>query len=241
MKKHFFRFLILFSLVINISCVSKPLPIPGDRGRTIRTIYIEYRNRGNKYFSLEEYKNASEYYKLAMQNRKIYWACYYKLALCYVYSSDWTNAELMYKSMLKRDPENSSLQASLAYIYSMNGNVSQAIKLYSQMLQVQPNNESYLQNYLILILSDKKYFKKYRTSFEEVYERMNEFYPENSKLNRITEKYKELADIKESSEESSESAESSETAEGEETAENEEVENEDISGSEPYLPEDIQQ
>ena len=120
----------------------------------------------------------------------------------------------------------------------MNGKVSQAIKLYSQMLQVQPNNESYLQNYLILILSDKKYFKKYRTSFEEVYERMNEFYPENSKLNRITEKYKELADIKESSEES---AESSESAEGEEAAENEEVENEDVSGSEPYLPEDIQQ
>ena len=185
-----------FALFMFSACVSKPLPIPGDTGRTIRNIYVEYMNIANTYMKLEDYKSASDYYKLAMQNHKIYWACYYKLALCYVYSSDWTNAEPMYKNMLKRDPENASLQASLAYIYSMNGNVKRALKIYKKLLQEQPDNESYLENYLVLILSDKKIFKRNRIEFEEALDRMNETYPENAKLTKITEKYKEYTEVK---------------------------------------------
>ncbi len=197
MKRFILPAMIIFSLFTSLGCVSKPIPIPGDSPRTIRNIYIEYMNIGNTFFKLEDYKSAAENYKLAMHNKKIYWACYYKLALCYVYTSSWANAESMYKQMLKRDPDNSSLKASLAYIYSMNGNVLKAIKMYASFLEEQPENESYLENYLVLILSEKKYFKKYRTAFEEKLEKLNEVNPENKNLTKITEKYKELAEIKE--------------------------------------------
>ena len=190
------RFLaVLSAFFLFASCTSKPVPIPGDFARAVRNIHLEYMNIADTYMRLEEYKNAAEYYTLAMQNQKIYWACYYKLALCYVYSSDYINAEKMFKEMLGRDPDNASLQASLAYIYSVNGNVRRAIRMYSQLLASQPDNEQYQENYLILVLSDKKFFKKYRADFETVLARMGESYPENKNLAKITEKYKEFAEI----------------------------------------------
>jgi tetratricopeptide (TPR) repeat protein len=230
MKKSILPILILLSLFCSFSCTSKPVPIPGDSAKVIRNIYVEYMNIANTYLKLEEYKSAAEYYKLAMQNRKLYWACYYKLALCYVYSSDWINAEPMYQAMLKRDPENSTLKASLAYIYSMNGRVGKAVKIYQELLASQPDNESFLENYLIITLSDKRYFKKYRTSVDEAYSKMNETYPENSQLKKITEKYKELAGIKDEEiedvddSEESEDLENAENTDGSETSDNSELE-----------------
>ena len=219
MKKLFYTICFSFILIFS-ACVSKPLPIPGDTSRTINNIYIEYMNIADTYMKLENYKNAADYYKLAMQNRKLYWACYYKLALCYVYTSDWKSAEPMYSTMLKRDSENASLKASLAYIYSMNGNLKKSIKLYDDLLESQPDNEAYLSNYLIILLSDEKTFNKYKNNFEEIYAKLNEFYPDNSNLKKITEKYEEFTETEEEAE-SEEDAEENSDIEASESEENE--------------------
>lgn len=197
MKRKLPLILLSISLFSFYSCSSKPIPVPGDTTRVIRNIYIEYMNIAETYLKLKEYKSAAEYYKLAMQNHRLYWACYYKLAMCYVYSSDWANAEPMYKAMLKRDPDNSSLKASMAYIYSMNGQQKKAVKLYLNLLEEQENNEAYLENFLIITLSDKRYFKKYRPIVDEAFNKMTESYSENSQYKKIKDKYNELAEIKE--------------------------------------------
>ena len=188
MKKNelFFKSCIFSTLFFNIflilSCVSKPIPIPGESKILIENIYFEYLNIADKYFELEDYNNAAKYYKLAMENKNLYWQSYYKLAKCYALLSDWKNALPMFEKLLERDKDNHSIKASLAYIYSMQGDTKKAIEIYKKLLEEDSLNEKYLENYLAVLLSSKDSFVENQEEIEKIYEQIETNFQNNTNL-----------------------------------------------------------
>lgn len=143
------------ALILFTSCVSKPVPVPGDYQKTKENMYNEYMVIADAYFELEKYDKAINYYKLCMEKRNLYWAAYYKLAKCYALLSNWDEAMPMYKTIIKRDSENDSIKSSIAYIYAMQGDTKTALKMYNELIQEHPENQEYLENYIaIQILSE---------------------------------------------------------------------------------------
>ena len=185
-NKILFSKLCFFSILINIflisGCVSKPVPIPGEKNIHIQNIYIEYSNIADKYFELEDYQNAAKYYKLSMENKNLYWQSYYKLAKCYALLSDWKNALPMFEKLLERDKDNHSIKASLAYIYSMQGDTKKAIEIYKKLLEEDSLNEKYLENYLAVLLSSKDSFVENQEEIEKIYEQIETNFPNNTNL-----------------------------------------------------------
>ena len=185
-NKILFSKLCFFSILINIflisGCVSKPVPIPGEKNIHIQNIYIEYSNIADKYFELEDYQNAAKYYKLSMENKNLYWQSYYKLAKCYALLSDWKNALPMFEKLLERDKDNHSIKASLAYIYSMQGDTKKAIEIYKKLLEEDSLNEKYLENYLAVLLSSKDSFVENQEEIEKIYEQIETNFPDNTNL-----------------------------------------------------------
>ena len=185
-NKILFSKVCFFSILINIflisGCVSKPVPIPGEKNIHIQNIYIEYSNIADKYFELEDYNNAAKYYKLAMENKNLYWQSYYKLAKTYALLSDWKNALPMFEKLLERDNDNHSIKASLAYIYSMQGDTKKAIEIYKKLLEEDSLNEKYLENYLAVLLSSKDSFVENQEEIEKIYEQIETNFPNNTNL-----------------------------------------------------------
>ena len=188
MKKNelFFRScifsILFFNIFLILSCVSKPIPIPGESKILIENIYFEYLNIADKYFELEDYNNAAKYYKLAMENKNFYWQSYYKLAKTYALLSDWKNALLMFEKLLERDKDNHSIKASLAYIYSMQGDTKKAIEIYKKLLEEDSLNEKYIENYLAVLLSSKDSFVENQEEIEKIYEQIETNFPNNTNL-----------------------------------------------------------
>ena len=174
-----FAALITFSF---ISCSSNKFafPIPGENATAITNIYAEYLNIADIYFSLEKFDKAETYYKAAMGNKDIYWHAFYKLAKCYAYQSKWGDAQAAYETMLKRDPENISLQSSIAYIYAMNGNTEKSINMYCELLEKSPDQSELLENYIcVLLAADKK------EEAGEQYNLLKEKFPESKRLEEL--------------------------------------------------------
>lgn len=188
MKKNEFFFkscifsILFFNIFLILSCVSKPIPIPGESKILIENIYFEYLNIADKYFELEDYNNAAKYYKLAMENKNLYWQSYYKLAKTYALLSDWKNALPMFEKLLERDKDNHSIKASLAYIYSMQGDTKKAIEIYKKLLEEDSLNEKYLENYLAVLLSSKDSFVENQEEIEKIYEQIETNFPNNTNL-----------------------------------------------------------
>lgn len=185
-NKILFSKVCFFSILINIflisGCVSKSVPIPGEKNIHIQNIYIEYSNIADKYFELEDYQNAAKYYKLSMENKNLYWQSYYKLAKCYALLSDWKNALPMFEKLLKRDKDNHSIKASLAYIYAMQGDTKNALDIYKELLEEDSLNEKYLENYLAVLLSSKDSFVENQEEIEKIYEQIETNFPDNTNL-----------------------------------------------------------
>ena len=171
-----------FNIFLILSCVSKPIPILGESKILIENIYFEYLNIADKYFELEDYNNAAKYYKLAMENKNLYWQSYYKLAKTYALLSDWKNALPMFEKLLERDKDNHSIKASLAYIYSMQGDTKKAIEIYKKLLEEDSLNEKYLENYLAVLLSSKDSFVENQEEIEKIYEQIETNFPNNTNL-----------------------------------------------------------
>jgi len=150
-------FLFAASSIFFISCLSKPIPIAGEKKMAINNIYVEYMNIADIYYSLEKYDKALEYYKLAMQNSKLYWASYYKTAKVYAIQSNWDSALPMYRRLLRRDPDNDSLKASLAYIYAMTGKLTKAERAYKELIYLQPDSRDYIENLTAVYFAKKQY------------------------------------------------------------------------------------
>ena len=174
--------ILFFNIFLILSCVSKPIPIPGESKILIENIYFEYLNIADKYFELEDYNNAAKYYKLAMENKNLYWQSYYKLAKTYALLSDWKNALPMFEKLLERDKDNHSIKASLAYIYSMQGDTKKAIEIYIKLLEEDSLNEKYLENYLAVLLSSKDSFLENQEEIEKIYEQIETNFPNNTNL-----------------------------------------------------------
>jgi len=154
MKKNIISFLLSITFFIFISCKTTDL-IPGSNRIKIQNIYNEYLNIANVYYELEKFDKAIEYYTLAMDSKELYWACYYKLAQCSALTSKWSQAEEHYVVLQKRDPENSSIKASLAYIKAMGGNVEESKKMYQELIHEHPENQLYLENYIAILFLEK--------------------------------------------------------------------------------------
>lgn len=164
-----------------ISCATSLATIPGSKTKQIENVYVEYLNIADIYFSLEKYDKAETYYTYALSNKKIYWDAYYKLAKTYVLQKNWQNAEQSYKELLKRDSENSSIKASLAYVYAMNGNFPASIELYEDLLKTQSDDQTYLENYLSILIQDKR--------AEKATEVLNDYltkFPESKNIEKFT-------------------------------------------------------
>ena len=174
--------ILFFNIFLILSCVSKPIPIPGESKILIENIYFEYLNIADKYFELEDYNNSAKYYKLAMENKNLYWQSYYKLAKTYALLSDWKNALPMFEKLLERDKDNHSIKASLAYIYSMQGDTKKAIEIYKKLLEEDSLNEKYLENYLAVLLSSKDSFVENQEEIEKIYEQIETNFPNNTNL-----------------------------------------------------------
>ena len=174
--------ILFFNIFLILSCVSKPIPIPGESKILIENIYFEYLNIADKYFELEDYNNSAKYYKLAMENKNLYWQSYYKLAKTYALLSDWKNALPMFEKLLERDKDNHSIKASLAYIYSMQGDTKKAIEIYKKLLEEDSLNEKYLENYLAVLLSSKDSFLENQEEIEKIYEQIETNFPNNTNL-----------------------------------------------------------
>ena len=153
------KLLILAACVLFFSCVSKPVPIPGDKKMSVNNIYAEYMNIADIYYSLEKYDKALQYYKMSMQNSKFYWAAYYKTAKVYAVQENWDAALPMYRTLLRRDKNNTSLKGSLAYIYSMTGKLKKAERAYKELIYLQPDNHEYLENLIAVFFANKKEFQ----------------------------------------------------------------------------------
>ena len=174
--------ILFFNIFLILSCVSKPIPIPGESKILIENIYFEYLNIADKYFELKDYNNAAKYYKLAMENKNLYWQSYYKLAKTYALLSDWKNALPMFEKLLERDKDNHSIKASLAYIYSMQGDTKKSIEIYKKLLEEDSLNEKYLENYLAVLLSSKDSFVEKQEDIEKIYEQIETNFPNNTNL-----------------------------------------------------------
>ena len=165
-------FLSLFTCTLLLSCAGNRIFSPQSQNDIIN-IYHEYYNIAEVYFSLEKYDKSAEYYSKALSSKDIYWQSYNGLAKSYVYNSKWNDALPLYETLLKRDPDNSSLKASMAYIYAQSGKTSDAVKIYTQLYFEEPQNVTNLENLLSIILYEKnleegeKYFEILKTEFSD--------------------------------------------------------------------------
>lgn len=183
--KNKFTAIVFFSLIVLTSCKSTVALVPGQKKIISKNIYTEYMNIADAYYSMEKFDKAIVYYKNCLNDKAFYNSANYKLGLCYVKTSKWNDAEDIFKSLLKKDPENGTLQSSLAYIYCMKNETEKAIDLYSKLVQAYPENSSYLENYIAVLIQTEKY--------GEATVQMNilkDKFPDSTKLTKIQEEIK---------------------------------------------------
>lgn len=179
-----YKFLLIFSLLF-MSCKSTAGLVPGQKQIVVKNLYKEYLNIADTYYSMEKYDKAITYYTNCLNDKSLYNTAYYKLGLCYVKSSDWNNAENVFQTLLKKDPENATLKSSLAYVYCMNNSTEKAGKIYVQLLEQFPENSLYLENYIAVLLKEKKYDE----SAVQLEILKNKF-PDSTKIAKIEEEIK---------------------------------------------------
>ncbi len=225
-------FLSLFVIFILLfSCASTPVPMPGDQQKKITNIYIEYMNIAEEYYKLEKYDKAITYYKFAMQSRTLYLNCYYKLAKVYSIHSNWSNALDMYKTILKRDPENASIKSSIAYLYSMNGQNDKALKIYEELMLYQPENAEYFENHLAILIAQKN-LEAATTNFDI----LKETFPDSKNISLFEEDINKLTEELENAKESE--TQSEENSNGSADDASEETDSEEIDSEETLILED---
>lgn len=109
------------------------------------------------YNELEKFDKAIEYYELAMKDKSVYWAAYYKLARCYAMNKQYPKARKMYFTLYKRDKKNLDIQLSLAYLYAMEGYLDKSEVIYAYLWKVNPNSPDALINYIDVLIANEKY------------------------------------------------------------------------------------
>lgn len=143
---------IISILIFYISCVSKPIPIPGDKKAQISNIYVEYLNIADVFYSQEKFDKAINYYIMASSYEPLNNDCFYKLAKAYAAQSNWDKSLEMFLKLSSDNPENNSLKESVAYIYAMKGEIEASLKIYNDLISLNPENLEYWENYIAVLL-----------------------------------------------------------------------------------------
>ena len=179
--------LVFMSAFLFFSCVSKPVPIPGDADLTKKDLHKQYYELGNEYYSLKNYDKALVFYKYAMENKSMYSAALYKCSLVYIQKSDWKNAEISFQNLLKKNAANDSLKASLAYVYAMQGEYESAEEIYTALIEKQPDNSEYLENLIAIKLSQND-----AATSEELLKSLKEKFPDSKNIKKFTDALEDL-------------------------------------------------
>jgi len=130
--------------------------VPGEDKRILQNLAREYYDIAAAYADLKKYDKALEYYKLAGRNKELQTPTAYQIARMNALSSKWAEAEKSYRSLLKGDPKNADLNASLAYVLAQNGQLEEAENLYRTLAADNPYNEKFLENYIRMLAAAKK-------------------------------------------------------------------------------------
>lgn len=138
------------------SCNSTSRLIPGMEEQKNLDLYNQYMIIADEYFSQKKYDKAKTYYTECLNCEDLYWDAYYKLAKISVLQSDWNSAEEKFKTLLKRDPENSTLKENLAYVYAQKGNKDEAVKIYLELIETSGAKSSFYENLITIYISQKK-------------------------------------------------------------------------------------
>ena len=154
--------LVLMTAFLFFSCVSKPVPIPGDADLTKKDLHKQYYELGNEYYSLKNYDKALVFYKYAMENKSMYSAALYKCSLVYIQKSDWKNAE-------------------------MQGEYESAEEIYTALIEKQPDNSEYLENLIAIKLSQND-----AATSEELLKSLKEKFPDSKSIKKITDALEDL-------------------------------------------------
>jgi len=175
---------VFLSACIIASCSTNThFPIPGGNDVTKNKISIEYLAIADAYADLGKYDKASDYYQLAMNDKKLYWSAYYKLGRTYALAKRWSDAAAVYEKLLERDPSNVSLKLSQAYIEAMSGNLDDALIIYKKLLEEYPDNETIPVNYIIVLLSQGR-----AELAEEQLELVKQKFPDNKSIADLSRK-----------------------------------------------------
>lgn len=126
--------------------------VPGETKLRERNIAIEYYNIAEAYAELGQYEKAVEYYTRALPEKSLSDAAYYKLGRCSALAQDYAAAERVFKALLRKDPANTDISASLAYVYAMQGDVERALSIYEGILQENPDVLEPRKNFIALLV-----------------------------------------------------------------------------------------
>jgi tetratricopeptide (TPR) repeat protein len=130
------------------------LPVPSETRILRKNLATEYYSIAEAYFDLKKYDKAADYYKLAMKDPALRTAAYYKLGRAYALGKQWNDAEKIFRTLLKRDPENLSISISIAYITAMKGDTENALLMYRNLIEKKPDDGDLLENYIALLITD---------------------------------------------------------------------------------------
>lgn len=182
-KSSILKLNVLFLVFVLFSCKS----LGGTNSGTTQ-FYDDYISIADTYFSQEKYDKAINYYKLALGSKENYWTVYYRLGKACVFNKSWNEAAEIFKNLLKRDPDNSTLKSSYAYILAMQGNLEEALKLYDELVSQFPEVQEYLENFIAVQFLYEKNLPEIGVS---IYSLMDKF-PESTNLKKFKEQYDRL-------------------------------------------------
>ncbi|MGN0740773.1 MAG: tetratricopeptide repeat protein [Treponema sp.] len=151
------RFFVLAAAFLFFSCASNQVFVPGEKQAKIENIYAEYFNLAQEYEKLKNYGKAIDFYKMAMGDKSLHDAAYYKLGRCYAFNKQYDKAAEVFEKLLKKDNSNVALQSSLAYVTAMSGDTKRACLLYKNLVQENPDNSDLLVNYISVLIAHKDY------------------------------------------------------------------------------------
>lgn len=163
--------------------------VPGQQRIILQNLAAEYYTVAEAYAGAQNYAKAAEYYQRAMRDKSLYLTAYYKLGRSYALAKDWDNALPIYDDLLSRDPENAELAASRAYIMAMSGDTDEAFRLYQGLIERNPNEQSFLENYVALLVDSGR-----GELAEAQFFLLKEQFPDSKMISSLAPKIAELVD-----------------------------------------------
>lgn len=156
MKKILSAFCVIFISAFFSGCQST-LTVPGEKAVQKKNVYSEYYIIAEEYIKLNNYSKAIEYYKLAMGDKSLKDAAYYKMGRTYSLNGEHDKALDVFNKLLKKDPDNINLKSSVAYLTAMKGESKKAAVLYKNLVLENPDNSDILVNYISILIQIKDF------------------------------------------------------------------------------------